>query len=54
MLAAKLRPHVNPLDRSRPMAPHAIISYDDTQNDHDALMLGRILGDAGARLTLAR
>jgi nucleotide-binding universal stress UspA family protein len=35
------------------MAPHAIISYDDTQNDHDALMLGRILGDAGARLTLA-
>jgi nucleotide-binding universal stress UspA family protein len=35
------------------MAPHAIISYDDTENDHDALMLGRILGDAGARLTLA-
>jgi nucleotide-binding universal stress UspA family protein len=35
------------------MAPHAIISYDDTQNDHDALMLGRVLGDAGARLTLA-
>ena len=35
------------------MAPHAIISYDDTQNDHDALMLGRILADAGAQLTLA-
>jgi nucleotide-binding universal stress UspA family protein len=35
------------------MAPHAIISYDDTQNDHDALMLGRILRDAGAKLTLA-
>ncbi len=35
------------------MAPHAIISYDDTQNDHDALMLGRILGDAGAKLMLA-
>jgi hypothetical protein len=35
------------------MAPHAIISYDDTQNDHDALMLGRVLHDAGARLTLA-
>ena len=35
------------------MAPHAIISYDDTQNDHDALMLGRVLRDAGARLTLA-
>ena len=35
------------------MAPLAIISYDDTLNDHDALMLGRVLGDAGARLTLA-
>ncbi len=35
------------------MAPHAIISYDDTLNDHDALMLGHVLGDAGAELTLA-
>jgi nucleotide-binding universal stress UspA family protein len=35
------------------MAPHAIVSYDDTQNDHDALALGRTLHDAGARLTLA-
>jgi nucleotide-binding universal stress UspA family protein len=35
------------------MAPHAIVSYDDTQNDHDALMLGRLLRDAGADLTLA-
>jgi nucleotide-binding universal stress UspA family protein len=35
------------------MAPHAIISYDDTQNDRDALMLGRLLAGAGARLTLA-
>ncbi len=35
------------------MAPHAIVSYDDTQNDHDALMLGRLLRDAGAQLTLA-
>jgi nucleotide-binding universal stress UspA family protein len=35
------------------MAPHAIVSYDDTLNDHDALMLGRVLGDAGAELTLA-
>jgi len=31
----------------------AIISYDDTPGDHDALMLGRILADAGASLTLA-
>jgi nucleotide-binding universal stress UspA family protein len=32
---------------------HVIVSYDATDNDHDALMLGRVLADAGARLTLA-
>ena len=31
----------------------AIISYDDTLNDHDALALGRLLGEAGAELILA-
>jgi nucleotide-binding universal stress UspA family protein len=31
----------------------AIISYDDTLNDHDALALGRVLADAGAAITLA-
>ena len=35
------------------MAPKAIISYDDTPNDHDALMLARVLADAGAELMLA-
>jgi nucleotide-binding universal stress UspA family protein len=35
------------------MTPHAIVSYDDTENDRDALMLGATLRDAGARLTLA-
>jgi nucleotide-binding universal stress UspA family protein len=35
------------------MAIHAIISYDDTPNDRDALMLGRVLRDTGAKLTLA-
>jgi nucleotide-binding universal stress UspA family protein len=35
------------------MAPRAIISYDGTPGDQDALMLGRILADAGASLTLA-
>jgi nucleotide-binding universal stress UspA family protein len=35
------------------MAPHVIVSYDDTQNDHDALMLGRALHQVGASLTLA-
>jgi len=33
--------------------PNAIVSYDDTTNDHDALMLGSVLADAGANLTLA-
>jgi nucleotide-binding universal stress UspA family protein len=35
------------------MAPHAIISYDDTPNVQDALILGHLFADAGARLTLA-
>jgi len=35
------------------MEPKAIISYDDTDNDRDALMLGRVLAEAGTRLTLA-
>jgi nucleotide-binding universal stress UspA family protein len=35
------------------MAIKAIISYDDTLNDHDALGLGRLLAAAGAELTLA-
>ncbi len=32
---------------------NAIISYDDTLGDHDALGLGRLLAEAGAQLTLA-
>jgi nucleotide-binding universal stress UspA family protein len=35
------------------MGLHAIVSYDDTPNDHDALTLGELLAAAGARLTLA-
>jgi nucleotide-binding universal stress UspA family protein len=35
------------------MSTRAIVSYDDTPNDQDALMLGRVLADAGAELTLA-
>lgn len=35
------------------MTPTAIISYDDTPSDHDALMLARVLRDAGAELILA-
>jgi nucleotide-binding universal stress UspA family protein len=35
------------------MSTRAIISYDDTPNDHDALMLGHVLADAGVELTLA-
>src|SRR5947209_20088520 len=35
------------------MSTRAIISYDDTLNDHDALALGRLLGGAGVELILA-
>ena len=35
------------------MGPRAIISYDDTPSDHDALMLARVLAEAGAELVLA-
>ena len=31
----------------------ALISYDDTLNDHDALAFGRVLGGAGVALVLA-
>jgi nucleotide-binding universal stress UspA family protein len=35
------------------MAPKAIVSYDDTPNDHDALMLARVLADVGIEPMLA-
>jgi nucleotide-binding universal stress UspA family protein len=35
------------------MSTRAIVSYDDSPNDQDALMLGRLLADAGVELTLA-
>jgi len=40
-------------ERGHAMQTHVIISYDGTDNDHDALALGRIFGDAGARVSLA-
>src|ERR1700731_4450891 len=41
------------LQQGATMQTHVIISYDGTDNDHDALALGRIFGDAGARVSLA-
>lgn len=35
------------------MATHIIVSYDDTDNDRDALALGRLLAFDGAELSLA-
>jgi len=35
------------------MAAKIIISYDDTDADRDALALGRLLGEAGAQVSLA-
>jgi nucleotide-binding universal stress UspA family protein len=36
-----------------PMSPRIIVSYDDTDNDRDALALGRLLAVGGAELSLA-
>src|SRR4051794_15588784 len=36
-----------------PLMTKAIISYDGTDNDRDALALGKLLGEAGATLELA-
>jgi nucleotide-binding universal stress UspA family protein len=35
------------------MTPRIIVSYDDTDNDRDALALGRLLAASGANLSLA-
>jgi len=35
------------------MAPRIIVSYDDTDNDRDALALGQLLAVSGAELSLA-
>src|SRR3954447_19576957 len=35
------------------MAPRIIVSYDDTDNDRDALALGRLLAHGGGDLSLA-
>lgn len=35
------------------MAPRIIVSYDDTDNDRDALALGRLMAFSGAELSLA-
>jgi nucleotide-binding universal stress UspA family protein len=35
------------------MQTHVIVSYDGTENDTDALALGKMVGDAGARVSLA-
>lgn len=35
------------------MATHVIVSYDDTDNDRDALALGRVFAELGAEVSLA-
>ena len=42
-----------PRSRENPMATKIIVSYDGTENDRDALALGRLLAEAGASLELA-
>src|ERR1700690_3031217 len=47
------QPGHHPLEQGTTMQTHVIVSYDGTDNDHDALALGKVLGDAGARVSLA-
>ena len=42
-------PHAPVRPEGIPMSLTALVSYDDTSSDHDALMLARIFGAAGAR-----
>src|ERR1700690_2576846 len=46
-------PGNHPLEQGNTMQTHVIISYDGTDNDTDALALGKMFGDAGARISLA-
>jgi len=44
----------HPAQTEKPsMTPNLIVSYDDTANDRDALVLGRLFMDAGASAALA-
>ncbi|HZU61047.1 MAG TPA: universal stress protein [Solirubrobacteraceae bacterium] len=48
-----VQPNGGPGSAGARSSPKAIISYDGTPNDQDALMLGRVLAGVGARLELA-
>jgi nucleotide-binding universal stress UspA family protein len=57
-LLAGVGDHGGEIDRRkrrkvRIMAPRIIVSYDDTDNDRDALALGQLLATGGAELSLA-
>jgi len=40
-------------DKEQPVTPKVIVSYDDTPNDQDAVVLGRRFREAGAEVSLA-
>jgi nucleotide-binding universal stress UspA family protein len=49
----ELRLTADHLFKENPMATRIIVSYDDTDNDRDALAFGRLLAFSGADLSLA-
>jgi nucleotide-binding universal stress UspA family protein len=49
----RFRPSKTPLKEEAKMSLKIIVSYDDTDNDRDALALGRLLAFSGAELSLA-
>jgi len=51
--ADRAHPPENFSEETTVMQTHVIISYDGTDNDTDALAFGRVLGEAGARVSLA-
>src|SRR3954469_1984696 len=51
--SARTSVHAETLFKEKPMATRIIVSYDDTDNDRDALAFGRLLAFSGADLSLA-
>jgi nucleotide-binding universal stress UspA family protein len=52
-ISAPFHPNGARRETDAAMTPRAIVSYDDTPNDRDALTLARVLADAGVELVLA-
>src|SRR5450631_2073223 len=50
---SQLQGHPRPIQGEKEMPAKIIVSYDGTANEDDAIALGRLLGKAGAQVSLA-